>query len=81
MLALQARIVMDRARKARADRLAAETHGTGPNADFHRRRAEFWQAAAEAAAKGDLSPVTYRDAETEAEDVAEGVRLILVRVG
>ena len=81
MLALQARIVIDRARKARADRLAAETHGTGDNADFYRRRAAFWQDAADRAAKGDLSPVTFRDAETDAEDLAEGVRLILVRVG
>jgi hypothetical protein len=79
--ALQARIVFQRLRKARADRIAAADHGTGPHAHFHTRRAAFWQAAADAAAAGDLSPVSYADDFAPGETTqAEGVRVILVVV-
>jgi len=76
LLQLQAKIVLERARKARADRQAAEAHGTGENAEFHARRAKFWEEAAEAAAKGDLTPVQFAEGETR----AEGVNVILVVV-
>ncbi|MBK1968429.1 hypothetical protein JDBV08_00740 [Mycobacterium phage jiawei] len=82
LLQLQAKIVLERARKARADRQAAEAHGTGENAEFHARRAKFWEEAAEAAAKGDLSPVTYVDPAMDSLRFhGEGVRVILVKVG
>jgi hypothetical protein len=58
---LQANIVFERLRNARRDREAALEHGTGPHADFHERRAAFWRAAAQVAADGDLSPVSYSD--------------------
>lgn len=76
MLKLQAKIVLDRARKARADRQAATEHGTGANAEFYARRAEFWEDAALRAAKGDLSPVQFAEGETR----AAGVNVILVVV-
>lgn len=79
LLHLQAKIVLGRARNARRDREAAAEHGTGPHADFHHRRAAFWQAAAQAAADGDLSPVSYADDFAHGETTqAEGVRVILV---
>jgi hypothetical protein len=61
MTTLRAKVVFDRLRNARRDREARDQHGIGPHADFHDRRAAFWMAAAQAAADGDLTPVTYDD--------------------
>ncbi len=73
---LQANIVFQRLRNARRDREAALEHGTGSHADFHAARAAFWQEAAQAAADGDLMPVTF----PKDDSAAEGVRVILVVV-
>lgn len=54
-------VVFQRLRNARWDRESRDQHGTGPHADFHARRAAFWEAAAQAAANGDLTPVAYVD--------------------
>jgi hypothetical protein len=61
MTNLQAKVVFERLRKARRDRLSRDQHGSGSHADYHDRRAAFWEAAAQAAADGDLTPVAYPD--------------------
>lgn len=61
MTTLQTNIVLHRRSRAQWDRESRDQHGTGPHADFHDRRAAFWEAAAQAAANGDLTPVAYVD--------------------
>lgn len=57
LAALKAKIVFDRCRKARADRETAAQHPEGSeNHAFYTLRAKFWADAADAAAKGDLTP-------------------------
>jgi hypothetical protein len=69
---LRAKIVFQRLRNARRDseasRIAVDDERDLALGVFYANRAAFWQAAARAAADGDLSPVTFNEAAQAAAD-------------